>query len=204
MRKLFFVSYQADSNGCPTFTGGRHFKDDKYTGEHEWDFNDPNPFNFKIKSNYGLEMQEEFIDLDFSDNIYVSENFLKLLDRFNIKYRAIPYEIILNNNKKPNKNYYVLLLFGRYFLLDKEKSDYVIAKDFYTGQQLFSRFDNKEPVYEKISKFVIRDILVPELFICAENNKLMCTNDFKKSAEENNLKGLSFIDIGTRYPFKDS
>lgn len=195
MQKLYFIKYQANGTDCPHFTGGRHFKDECYTGEHEWDFNAPNPFNAEIKSHYGLEIDVSSLDCDYSDNIYVSELFLKLLDECGVVYRAVPYEIILNTGEKPQKKYYVLLLAGRIFLLDKEKSIYVVAKDFYSHQPLHSKFDSREPVYERITKFIPKEIDVPDVFICAENNKLMCTERFKSLAEEKQLKGLSFVEM---------
>lgn len=50
-------------------------------------------------------------------------------------------------------------------------------------------------VYEKITKFIPKEIDVPDVFICAENNKLMCTERFKSLVEEKQLKGLSFVEM---------
>lgn len=201
MEFLYFVTYKSDDDSCPIYTGGKNYKDNEWTNDHEWRFNDPDPFKFEINSNYSLLIDEDFINLDFSDSTYVSELFLKTLDELEVTYRAIPLQVILKNDKKTHKKYFILLLKGRYFLLDKEKSEFEFARDLYTGEVISSIFDEKENEYDVIEKFYIKETKIPELFICAETLDLMCTQRFKDKAEEKQLLGLSFelVQDGFKY-----
>lgn len=206
-QKLYFIDYDDTGEGCPSYTGGKFFKDNVWTGDHEWEFDDPNPRSYEIKSAYSLKIDEKWIDFDYAGHTYVSENFLKALDECKVDYRAIPLEIYLRKNKQPEKKYFFLLLYGRFFLLDKERSKYTICQDPYTQEYLYEDYFPNEVCYDSIDEFYIKyPNNFPDFFICAELKKEICTEKFKKICESFNIVGIKFTEItdGFRHnPWED-
>lgn len=76
-QKLFYIDYDNTQNGCPIFIGGQYYQNDVWTGEHEWDFDNPNPYEYDICMNYRLKFNENFINFDYGDDLIVSQNFFK-------------------------------------------------------------------------------------------------------------------------------
>lgn len=74
-QKLFYIDYDNTQNGCPIFIGGQYDKNDVWTGEHEWDFDNPNTYEYDICMNYRLKLNENFINFDYGDDLIVSQNF---------------------------------------------------------------------------------------------------------------------------------
>ena len=186
IEQLYFVKYKSGEKGCPIYIGGKHLKDGEWTGDHEWDYYNPDPFQSEVKSEYTLKMNESFIDLDYSKD-FVSEKFLELLDELKIKYRSIRLEIILRANKNPEKKYYILLLVGRVFLLDEGKSKYQIARNLNTQEIIYSKVDSSAPVYSLIDEFYIKDIVTPHFFIAEEMGAVICTANFRNLAKDKNI-----------------
>lgn len=207
-QKLYFLEYDDSCQGCPVFTGGKFFKDNIWTGDHEWDFDNPNPEIYQIASDYSLRLDESFIDFDYSGHNYVSENFLNILDECRIAYRSIPLQIYLSQKKQPQKKYFFLLLVGRFFLLDKTTSQYTVSKDPNNeNEYLYETYFSNEVCYDIIDKFYIKDTdNLPDFFICAELKKEICTEKFKKLCESLDIVGVKFTEIidGFKYdPWND-
>ncbi|WP_201612409.1 imm11 family protein [Psychrobacter immobilis] len=200
IEQLYFVKYKSGEKGCPIYIGGKHLKDGEWTGDHEWDYYNPDPFQSEVKSEYTLKMNESFIDLDYSKD-FVSEKFLELLDELKIKYRSIRLEIILRANKNPEKKYYILLLVGRVFLLDEGKSKYQIARNLNTQEIIYSKVDSSAPVYSLIDEFYIKDIVTPHFFIAEEMGAVICTANFRNLAKDKNIRGIDFekVEDGFKY-----
>ncbi|WP_071059038.1 imm11 family protein [Pelistega sp. MC2] len=197
IQKLFLIEYDDTCQGCPAFVGGKFYKDNIWTGDHEWNVDDPNPDAYRITSKYSLKMDESSLNLDYSGHMYVSENFLKILDEYEVEYRAIPLEIFLRQGKKTEKAYFYLLLKGRVFLLDKVSSIYTIAMNPNDrSKQLFEEFFPEEPVYDSIEKFSIKkDENFPDFFICQELQQEVCTEKFKVACEERGIIGIRFSEL---------
>lgn len=70
-----------------------------------------------------------------------------------------------------------------------------------TGQPITDKVFPPTPVYEKITKFVAKDIVTPQLFSCIEIMQLVCTETFKREAESLGLKGIKFTPIDERYVY---
>lgn len=196
-QKLFYVEYDDSQKGCPVHFGGKYFKNNEWTGEHEWEFNDPNPFHYQITSKYSLKINENILELDYCDS-YVSDKFLQILDLCKIQYRAIPLTILLRGNKHANKSYFFLLPAGRVFLLDKEKStNYTVVRNPDNPNEfLHEEYFPNEFVYETIENFYIKDNEnFPDFFICGELNKVICTEHFKNLCEIHHMIGVKFTGI---------
>ncbi|QIW16280.1 hypothetical protein A4G20_08010 [Pasteurellaceae bacterium RH1A] len=207
-QKLYFIDYDDICQGCPTFTGGKFLKDGIWTGEHEWDFDDPNPEHYNITSTYSLKIDEKSINFDYSGHNYVSENFLKVLNACKVNYRAVPLEIFLSKNKHPEKKYYFLLLCGRFFLLDKAVSKYTVCKSPNNEKEyLYETYFPNEVCYDLIEEFYVKDDgNLPDFFVCAELKKDVCTEKFKKLCQSLNITRIKFTEIsnGFRYdPWED-
>lgn len=192
--QLYFVDYDSDNEECPVYTGGKEFRDGEWTNNHEWNYIDPNPFKFTVTSNYSLKIDESKLNIDYCED-FVSKEFLDLLDYTEVEYRAIPYEIILRGNKKTIKDYFILLLVGRFFLLDETKSDFSLAINPNTHGILMSKIDERKPVYDIINNFYIKNIRHPNFFICEEIDKIICTEEFKNISIERNIIGIKFSKI---------
>ena len=200
IEQLYFVKYKSGDKGCPIYLGGKYLKDGKWTGNHEWDYYNPDPFQSEVESNYSLKMDESFVDLDYSKD-FVSEQFLKILDELKVKYRSIPLKIVLRGNKNPEKKYYILLLVGRVFLLDEGKSKYQIARNLNTQEIIYSKFDSSTPVYSLIDEFYIKNIVTPHFFIAEEMGAVMCTATFRDLAKDKGIRGIDFekVENGFKY-----
>ena len=207
-QKLYFLEYDDGCDRCPVFTGGKFLRDNLWTGDHEWSFDDPEPHKYGIYSSYSLKINEKFIDFDYSGHGYVSDKFLKTLDECNVKYRAIPLKIILRGNRRPQKNYFFLLLVGRFFILDKQKSNYTISKNPNNyNDYLYEPYFPSEVCYDFIEEFYIKDnCSFPDFFICGELKKEICTERFKDLCESLGNVGIKFTEIidGFKYdPWED-
>jgi len=86
-------------------------------------------------------------------------------------------------------------------LLDEKRSSYSVELSVETGEPITDKIFPPTPVYEKITKFIAKDVVKPQLFSCVEIMRLVCMEKFKREAEGIGLKGIKFTPIDERYVY---
>lgn len=171
----------------------------------EWKDCEYNPLECEVKKKYklaltGLNINLKELDFDFYSVslIYVSKRFLEVCDSLGVKYRAVPIELTKGDECLKDE-FYIFLAAENIAVMDREKSDYTIARNFETGEvsesQVFPGLEN----VDAINNLVMVENIESHLFVCQETLELFCSDEFRQKADS--LKGIEFtkIDRGYRY-----
>lgn len=200
MSENFYVlNYEAGYDVGPSYLSGQ-----LNHPEYEWELFCPNPHQIEIKNEYLFTVTDEevaMIDFDFygEQSYLVSDRFLSLSQKLNVDFRPVPVAIVLPDGRRPDKKYFYLLPAQHISLLDESQSSYRVEVNVETGEPVIDKIFPPTPVYEKITKFVIKAVATPHLFQCIEIMQLVCTGTFKREAESSGLKGLKFTPIDETY-----
>ena len=199
--RFFILNYEPGPDVGPAYLSGNlNFP------EYEWDLFCQNPHDVSIIREYIFTVTDtevDNIDFDFygEQSYLVSEKFLALGKDLQVDFRSAPVKIVMPDGRLSKKNYSYFLP-GKYVsLLDQEKSSYAVDMNIETGEPLEDKLFPGQPVYEKIDRFVAKDIPTPNLFMCTEILQLVCTDRFRKMAEEQELKGVRFTSLDEDYIF---
>ena len=175
--------------------GPAHIAGELNHEEYEWPLFTANPDAVEIKKNYVYTVSDPEIgslEFDFyGDQSYmVSQRFCDLCRELSIPFRPVPLTLILRG--QPIGAYFFFLPGKFVALLDTEKSEYEIDTDLETGEPLIDQLFPPTPVYKKITKFIPKSMEAGHLFSCIELGKLVCTDEFRKAALKQGLKGIGF------------
>lgn len=200
-QRIYKIDYAAGEDGCP-----HHLSEKQNPDEWEWGSYETNPFDVVITKKYATKIVDgeiKNIDFDYygTDSPYVSNLFVGLCEDLSINFRAIPIDITLKNGKHPSKSYFVFLPGDHLAILDPEKSKVEIDADKETGEPITNSAFPQIPIYNKISKFVLKNIATPHLFHCIEIFSLVCTEVFRNEIEKRNLRGLQFTLLDANYTY---
>ncbi|CAI3926296.1 imm11 family protein [Commensalibacter communis] len=150
---------------------------------------------------YQAKIKENQLTADFyvQSNL-ASKEFNVLLDQLDIKHRSIPLDIVLYRNKKPSKQYFLTFVTDIISILDEGQSDFRISIDQYTNKPIIEKGFT---IYETISNFIIDETKVNQkhLFYCADTQSLMCSSYFKDRYIKQNLIGINFKEINSKFKY---
>jgi len=198
-KDYYVVESDKDGHGLVSMNG--YFNVEKF----EWEACEYNPLACEIKKSYKLALtglNGSLRDLDFDfyrvSLTYVSERFLKVCDALGIKYRAVP--MALSQGKECREDdFYIFLPAEHIAVMDRERSDYTIARDLETGAISENRiFPGLENV-DSINNLIMVEQVESHLFICQETLELFCSGAFFRKAS--GLKGIRFKKIDRDYRY---
>ena len=186
---------------CPSYLPGTLNHE-----EWEWSLHETNPLKIEINKNYIFTVTDpdlNKIDFDLygSDNAFVSQNFLEVCIKMNVKFRAPPLQMALDNGEKNKKKYFVFLPAEHVNLMDIEKSEFTEEIDLESKSVMINKNFPPNPIYRQINRLIPDQKLTPHLFRCIEIMELVCTNDFLEAAQVAELKCLEFIPIDENYKY---
>jgi hypothetical protein len=198
---LYKIQYLPDGEACPYYLSEKQDPD-----EWEWGSYEPDALSVNITKKYTTTITDnevKQIDFDFygTDSPYVSNPFVKLCEEFSVKFRLIPIDLTLSDGSRPTKSYFVFLSVDHLALLNIEKSESETDVDRETGKTAMSALFPNVPIYNKISKFVAKDLETPHLFNCIEIFSLVCSDTFRNKSREHGLKGLDFIPLDENFVY---
>lgn len=199
--KLFILQYKPDGGACPHHLSGKN-----EPSEWEWGNFEPRPHDISITKDYSLIIAEgdaESIDFDFygSKSKFVSDRFITLCNDYKVNFRPVPIDIRSQRGVRPKKPYFVFLPADHLAILDREQSQAEVELVDGSDEVMMDRVFPDVPVYQKIEKFITKDIEVPHLFQCIEIFSLVCTETFRDEAVERGLQGLAFVALDERYVY---
>jgi len=198
-KDYYVVESDRDEHGLVSMSGC--FNVEKF----EWKDCEYNPLGCEIKKKYklaltGLNVSLRDLSFDFySVSVtYVSERFLKVCDALGVKYRAVPLE--LSQGKECRKDdFYIFLPAENIAVMDRERSDYTVARDLETGEisesQIFPGLEN----VDVINNLIMIENVESHLFVCQETLELFCSGAFFRKAS--GLKGIRFKKIDRDYRY---
>ncbi|KPG94941.1 hypothetical protein AEQ67_22645 [Pseudomonas sp. RIT-PI-q] len=197
---FYLVDYDGSSCEQPEFISGVFNYDD-----WEWDEFDPSAEQVMINREYKFNILDRSIKslcVDFlgSPHNIVSKRFLEVCDGLNVSYRAVPVELNLTQNNPPRGDYFIFIPLDSVALLEQSGSEYALESDLSSGEPVFNRYHPEVPVYSWIKIFATKKNVQQDFFVCIELMKWVCSEGFKKRAE-NNLVGLSFKPIDIEFSF---
>lgn len=159
------------------------------------------PLSYKFDESYNVKIKRHDLNADYYllSNLG-SENFIQLLNEFNIKYKSIPLDINLTRNKTPEKKYFLIYIADIISILNEKLSTFKLMHDKYSGEIIIEKGFKQ---YDEITKFSIDKEKAHgyDLFYCSEINKLVCSKKFKNKFMKNSLKGIDFKKIDNDYTY---
>ena len=201
IERFFILNYESGLDVGPAYLSGNlNFS------EYEWGLFCQNPHDVSINREYVFTVTDnevENIDFDFygEQSYLVSEKFLILSKDLEVDFRSVPVKIVMPDGKLSEKNYSYFLPGTYVSLLNQKESSYEVDTNMETGEPMEDKLFPGQPVYERIDRFVAKDISTPNLFMCTEILQLVCTDRFRKMAEEQGLKGIKFTPLDENYIF---
>ncbi|PFH20315.1 Imm43 family immunity protein [Burkholderia sp. JKS000303] len=198
--RFYVVKYRAGDAGCPPYLSGELNRD-----EWEWPMYVADPFGVDVKHEYVFALSDPSISIDFdfygAQTNYVSREFLTVCEKTEVRYRAIPINIVGNKKSAGKKIYSIFLPADHESLLDRQKSEYSEDRDLETKEVSENKLFSGIPMYSWIKKFIPRDDCSSNLFICEETMGLVCSQTFKAEVERCALKGIDFLPIDENYSY---
>lgn len=194
--KLYQIAYQGGAKGCPVYVKG--------TVNHDWEWEDgePTPQNLTIENTYIFRAKHGYLNFDFNNEIFVSEDFLKLCSHYGMPYRSIPVTVIQSDGTEMSKKYVYCLAMDYRTIIDREKSTFTDHYNLETGTPTK---DNRFPgviLVDEITHFVANENLVDgaHIFRCIDlNDHYVCSEEFMHAAIKSKLQGLSFTEINDQF-----
>ena len=201
LANFFVVQYQRGAQGCPF-----HLPGELNQERLEWDPFEKNPFSVVIMKEYVYTVTDpeiKSIEFDFygPEMKIVSDEFLEVCVELNVKFRAIPLEIVLNGKKISNKKYFIFLPGDYDALMDVLASNFSEELDLESGGVMMNRIFPSYSIYSKIDRFVPKSGITSHFFRCIELMDLVCTREFMSKAHEKKLHGIRFVPIDDTYRF---
>jgi hypothetical protein len=148
-----------------------------------------------LEKNYDVSAKIKSLKVDILLNDYIaSDTFLKMCDSVGAKYFSVPVQMFFQGKKNPDKGFNFFCVTSRLSILDRKRSNYELAASGLSNPNML-------PIYERISKFVVKDGIVDNLFFCEEIKKVVCSKIFKEEFESRGLQGVSFTSIDDSYVF---
>jgi len=201
LANFFVVQYQGGTQGCPFHLPGGLNQE-----RLEWDLYEKNPFDITIKKEYVYTVTDpdiESIEFDLygSGTKFVSDKFLDMCVELNVKFRAIPLEIVLNGKRISNKKYFLFIPGDYNALMDVLASDFSEELDVESGGVMMNKIFPSHPIYSKINRFVPKFGITSHFFRCIELMDLVCTREFMSKTHEKKLHGIRFVPIDDTYRF---
>lgn len=137
-------------------------------------------------------MDLDDLGFDFYQNgdIYVSVKFLKVCDKVDTLYRAIPSEIKYGG-KIRGKDFFIFLPGESLPVLDKTLSGSVVYRDLYNGLEIESPLYPGSVSIDRVGYVVTSENISSNYFRYKEALEMFCSEKFMLEAVH--LKGVSFV-----------
>jgi hypothetical protein len=198
----YFILSRKKERGCPTgllnsilydrFYDRKEASKIKY-GYFPW-YADALKYNVHIALPKGLVLisKDPLYDFEIRNHMgsiyYVSENFLNLLNAFNVGFsNCVPISVCNQDGKPISDKQYFAIIFNKFRITDVANLELSVLE--------IDNFD----IIRRIKKLAIRDDFAQHFFIFAKARSYydtpLCSNDFYRAALEIDVKGINFIPL---------
>lgn len=198
LKKYYVVESLPDGLGVP------YFLDKHWSPELPiFDIFSSSPNESLFEDFYNVRILADCINGDyFPDDSLISDEMLLLLVKYGVNFFSRKVEVRLSKKNNPKKKYNLFFLKDYVYLLDQEKSVFVLAENSSSGYNASEVGDGPQDIfYDKIEGFIVKKDVVNDFFFCKEITKPVCSEEVKDEFNTLNMKGVQFIPLDDKYKF---